>query len=48
VDQLEAGRPVLVLQNLALKLWPQWHYAVVVGYLPEHQAIRTAVRGRAP
>lgn len=35
VDQLEAGRPVLVLQNLALNLWPMWHYAVVVGYLPE-------------
>jgi tetratricopeptide (TPR) repeat protein len=37
VDQLEAGRPVLVLQNLALNLWPKWHYAVVVGYLPEQR-----------
>jgi len=26
------GRPVLVLQNLALAWFPQWHYAVVVGY----------------
>jgi len=34
VDQLSRGRPVLVLQNLALERWPRWHYAVVVGYLP--------------
>ncbi len=27
VEQLEAGRPVLVLQNLAIDLWPAWHYA---------------------
>lgn len=26
------GRPVLILQNLALDIAPQWHYAVVVGY----------------
>tara|TARA_R110000787_G_scaffold144231_3_gene258035 strand:- start:5663 stop:6625 length:963 start_codon:yes stop_codon:yes gene_type:complete len=26
------GRPVLILQNLALELVPQWHYAVLVGY----------------
>lgn len=32
--QLQAGHPVLVLQNLALALWPQWHYAVVIGYDP--------------
>jgi len=31
---LQAGDPVLVLQNLRLKSWPQWHYAVVVGYEP--------------
>ncbi len=35
VTQLEAGRPVLVLQNLASRLVPVWHYAVVVGYLPD-------------
>ncbi|MDH3438470.1 MAG: PA2778 family cysteine peptidase [Betaproteobacteria bacterium] len=32
VAELQAGRPVLVLQNLRLQTWPQWHYAVVVGY----------------
>lgn len=36
VRQLEAARPVLVLQNLGAELWPVWHYAVVVGYRPEH------------
>jgi hypothetical protein len=30
--ELAAGHPVLVLQNLALSWWPQWHYAVAVGY----------------
>ncbi|MEJ8567157.1 PA2778 family cysteine peptidase [Elongatibacter sediminis] len=34
LTELEAGRPVLVLQNLAFRRWPKWHYAVVVGYLP--------------
>lgn len=30
--QLEAGRPVLVLQNLLTPHVPAWHYAVVVGF----------------
>ena len=30
--EIDAGRPVLVMQNLALDWWPQWHYAVAVGY----------------
>lgn len=30
--ELHAGNPVLVLQNLGLAMWPQWHYAVVIGY----------------
>ncbi len=29
--ELEAGRPVLVLQNLGVAAIPSWHYAVVVG-----------------
>ena len=29
--ELEAGRPVLVLQNLGVAAVPRWHYAVVVG-----------------
>lgn len=30
--QVEAGRPVLVLQNLRTPSFPVWHYAVVVGF----------------
>ena len=33
--ELEAGRPVLVLQNLGVSWYPRWHYAVVVGVDPE-------------
>lgn len=32
LQEVRAGRPVLVMQNLALSWYPQWHYAVVVGY----------------
>jgi tetratricopeptide (TPR) repeat protein len=30
--ELQAGHPVLVLQNLSLPIFPRWHYAVVTGY----------------
>jgi len=30
--ELDAGRPVLVLQNLGLASYPVWHYAVVIGF----------------
>lgn len=30
--ELNAGRPVLVLHNYGVSVWPRWHYAVVVGY----------------
>lgn len=29
--ELQAGRPVLVLQNLGVAAIPRWHYAVVIG-----------------
>jgi len=32
LPELAAGRPVLVLQNLGLRSFPVWHYAVVIGY----------------
>ena len=35
LEELRSGRPVLILQNLGAKRFPIWHYAVVVGYLPE-------------
>lgn len=30
--EVNAGNPVLVLQNLALSVFPQWHFAVVKGF----------------
>jgi hypothetical protein len=33
--ELQAGRPVLVLQNLLTRTVPRWHYAVVVGADPD-------------
>lgn len=38
--ELAAGRPVLILQNLALDWSPMWHYAVVIGMDP---AARTVI-----
>lgn len=32
LEELAAGRPVLVMQNLALRIAPTWHFAVVIGY----------------
>lgn len=30
-EELDDGRPVLVLQNLGVSIMPRWHYAVVIG-----------------
>jgi tetratricopeptide (TPR) repeat protein len=32
LQELAAGHPVIVLQNLGLHWFPRWHYAVVIGY----------------
>ena len=32
LDEVAAGHPVVVLQNLALWWAPRWHYALVVGF----------------
>jgi hypothetical protein len=32
LEELGAGHPIIVLQNLGLSWYPVWHYAVVVGY----------------
>ena len=31
-QEVNAGNPVVILQNLGLSWYPKWHYAVVVGY----------------
>jgi tetratricopeptide (TPR) repeat protein len=48
VAQLQANRPVLVLQNLALRWLPRWHYAVLVGYDPDldHFVLRSGTTER--
>lgn len=35
IQALEAGSPVLVLQNLGFRRWPRWHYAVLIGVRPD-------------
>ena len=32
LTEVAAGNPVLVLQNLGLDWYPQWHFAVLIGY----------------
>ncbi len=32
LSEVQAGHPVVVLQNLGLSWYPRWHYAVVVGF----------------
>jgi tetratricopeptide (TPR) repeat protein len=40
LQEVAAGHPVLVLQNLAFSWLPRWHYAVVVGYdLPNGELV---------
>jgi tetratricopeptide (TPR) repeat protein len=40
LSEINAGRPVLVLQNQGLSWYQQWHYAVIIGYnLQEGQLI---------
>lgn len=48
LDEVASGRPVLVLQNLGLRLLPRWHYAVVVGYdaVRDVLVLRSGVRER--
>ena len=37
--EIAAGRPVLVFQNLGLAIYPQWHFAVAVGYDLENRKL---------
>ena len=40
LQEVAAGHPVVVLQNLSLPIFPMWHYAVVIGYdLPKGDII---------
>jgi hypothetical protein len=38
--EIDAGRPVIVFQNLAFGYMPQWHYALMTGYdIPDQKII---------
>jgi tetratricopeptide (TPR) repeat protein len=37
LDEVRAGRPVLVFQNLGVARWPVWHYAVLIGFDPARE-----------
>ncbi|MCC5886483.1 MAG: PA2778 family cysteine peptidase [Gammaproteobacteria bacterium] len=37
--ELQAGRPVLVMQNLGTSWYPVWHFAVVIGFEPDSDRI---------
>lgn len=39
LEEVAAGNPVLVMQNLRFGWWPQWHYAVVMGYDRNNDAV---------
>lgn len=40
LEEVAAGHPVLVMQNLRFNWWPQWHFAVIVGYdIPDETLI---------
>ena len=48
LEEIAAGRPVLVLQNLGLDVLPRWHYAVVIGYDLDrrHVVLRSGTEAR--
>lgn len=37
--EIDAGHPVLVMQNLGFDWFPQWHFAVVIGYDSETEEL---------
>ncbi|MBM4437831.1 MAG: PA2778 family cysteine peptidase [Actinobacteria bacterium] len=40
LDELAAGHPVLVFQNLGLDWVPAWHYSVAIGYERDRRALQ--------
>lgn len=37
--EIDAGHPVVVMQNLSLPAWPLWHYAVAIGFDLDEQLL---------
>jgi hypothetical protein len=38
-EELRSGRPILVLLDLGIPIYPIWHYAVVVGHDPQARSV---------
>jgi tetratricopeptide (TPR) repeat protein len=39
--EIAAGTPVVALENYGVRIWPRWHYSVLVGYdLPKGELVR--------
>ncbi|MCL7939423.1 PA2778 family cysteine peptidase [Halomonas sp. ATCH28] len=39
LTEIDAGHPVVVMQNLSLPAWPVWHYAVAIGFDLEEETL---------
>ena len=39
LQEVGAGYPVIIFENLAFNWFPRWHYALVVGYDLEHEDV---------
>ncbi len=39
LTEIDAGHPVVVMQNLSLPAWPVWHYAVAIGFDLDEQTL---------
>ena len=50
LEEVSSGNPVLVMQNLRFDWWPQWHFAVVIGYdaMERDLILHTDTRKREP
>ena len=48
LKELAAGNPIFVLQNLAIDVYPVWHYEILIGYDLEqrHMILRSGVNRR--
>ena len=46
--ELAAGNPVFVLQNLAVEIYPMWHYEILIGYdlQQRHMILRSGLNRR--
>lgn len=39
LKEIAAGHPVILFENLGIRIWPKWHYSVAVGYDLDEQEL---------